>query len=187
MATLEQDLSLLTLEEEEVDEGTEIQELEEIVGDEGFALCAIGKILTNKPINFVMFQNRIADIWRPYKGIQISKLEEDRILFRFFHELDLRWVLENSPWTYESCLIVMAEIQQGQVPMQISLVSTEFWVQGYKMPSSYCTAAVGRVVGDHVGKFVAMDEEHKFTLAEPYMRVRVQLDTRTPLKREKKD
>ncbi|CAN0885531.1 Uncharacterized protein At4g02000 [Linum grandiflorum] len=133
-----------------------------------------------------MFRNRIADLWRPYRGIKIEELEEGRILFRFFHEIDLRWVMENSPWTYESCLIVMAAILPGQTPAQIPLNMADFWVQGYKMPNSYCTTAVGRVVGDHVGNFVSMDEEHKFTPEEPYMRLRARMDVSKPLKKEKK-
>ncbi|CAN0920097.1 hypothetical protein LINGRAHAP2_LOCUS31837 [Linum grandiflorum] len=41
----------------------------------------------------------MADIWRPYRGIIIEELEGKLILFCFYHALDLRWVLENGPWT----------------------------------------------------------------------------------------
>ncbi|CAN0893228.1 hypothetical protein LINGRAHAP2_LOCUS18034 [Linum grandiflorum] len=63
----------------------------------------------------------MADLWRAYSGMQIEELGERLILFRFYHVLDMQWVLENRPWTYESCLVNMKEIRQGETPDQVSL------------------------------------------------------------------
>ncbi|CAN0875062.1 hypothetical protein LINGRAHAP2_LOCUS10613 [Linum grandiflorum] len=104
----------------------------------------------------------MADLWRPFRGIKIEELEERLILFCFYHPLDLRWVLDNRLWTYESCL----------TPDQVPLDKADFWLQVYDLPQSYCTLAVGKVVEDHVGGFIAIDDKHRFTKEEPFMRFR---------------
>ncbi|CAN0916159.1 Uncharacterized protein At4g02000 [Linum grandiflorum] len=128
----------------------------------------------------------MADLWRPYRGIQIEEVDGQRILFRFFHVLDLRWVIDNGAWTFDSWLVVMTEIKPAEIPTQVPLFEANFWVQGHSMPASYCTEAVGQVIGNHVGSFVGLDKEHKFSRDEPYIRLRARLDVRRPLKKEKK-
>ncbi|CAN0846301.1 hypothetical protein LINGRAHAP2_LOCUS4382 [Linum grandiflorum] len=85
-------------------------------------------VVTDKVYNFTMFKKRMANLWRLYRGIRIAELDERLILFRFYHELDLRWVLDNGPWTFESCLVSMGEIWRGQRPDRVPLNTAEFWV-----------------------------------------------------------
>ncbi|CAN1760293.1 hypothetical protein LINPERHAP1_LOCUS7477 [Linum perenne] len=59
-----------------------------------FDLCLVGSLLTNRPFNFNVFKNRMASIWQPARGVQIQDLGEKLILFSFFHQKDLRWVVE---------------------------------------------------------------------------------------------
>ncbi|CAN0916180.1 hypothetical protein LINGRAHAP2_LOCUS29575 [Linum grandiflorum] len=110
-------------------------------------LCVVGEVCTNNEVNFERFRNRMADLWRPFRGMRIEELEDHRILFRFFHTLDLRWVNDNGPWTYDSFLIVMTELGSGMLPMEVPLQEADFWVQGHAMPASFCIEAVGRVIG----------------------------------------
>ncbi|CAN0884353.1 hypothetical protein LINGRAHAP2_LOCUS14811, partial [Linum grandiflorum] len=112
--------------------------------------------------------------------------KNDAYCFVFFHILDLRWVLDNGPWTYNSWLVVMAEIKNGQLPTQVPLTESEFWIQGHDLPASFCTEAVGKVIANHAGQFVSMDVDHKFTMEEPFIRLRVRLDGWRPLRKEKK-
>ncbi|CAN0825910.1 hypothetical protein LINGRAHAP2_LOCUS534 [Linum grandiflorum] len=161
MADIEQDLGLLSLEGDEGDGGTEIPELDALEEEDTYELCVVGEICTDKEVNFELFRNHMADLRRPFRGMRIEELEDHRILFRFFHMLDLRWVIDNGPWTYDSWLVAMKEIDHGVFPMEVSLHEAEFWVQGHALPASFCTEAVGRVIGDHVVSFVAFDGDHR--------------------------
>ncbi|CAN1812711.1 hypothetical protein LINPERHAP1_LOCUS26616 [Linum perenne] len=39
-------------------------------------------------------KNRMATVWQPGRGLQVQDLGDGLILFRFFHENDLRWIAD---------------------------------------------------------------------------------------------
>ena len=41
-------------------------------------------------------------------------------------------------------------------------------------------------MGDHVGDFIRIDDDHKYTKEEPYMRLRAVVDVRRSIRKEKK-
>ena len=61
-----------------------------------------------------------------------------------------------------------------------------FWIQVHELPSDYFLEAVGKVLGDYAGRFVAYDQTNDEREGEGhYMRIRVQLDTRKSLRQGK--
>ncbi|CAN1812710.1 hypothetical protein LINPERHAP1_LOCUS26616 [Linum perenne] len=56
--------------------------------------CLVGFFLTNKSYNFNVMKNRMATVWQPGRGLQVQDLGDGLILFRFFHENDLRWIAD---------------------------------------------------------------------------------------------
>ena len=74
------------------------EENEELLLDEGSAiiydLCLVGRFLTDRNINFIAMKNRQAGLWRLGKGTRIKDLEPNLLLFQFYHEIDLRRVVE---------------------------------------------------------------------------------------------
>ena len=59
-----------------------------------FLYCLVGRFLMDKVINFSAMKNIMAALWRPGKGICIKDLSPTLFLFQFFHEIDIRRVLE---------------------------------------------------------------------------------------------
>ena len=89
----------LQLDEEE--EGGLIVAGEEI-GDPGdirldSKFCLVGRFLTDKVVNFIAMKNTMASLWRPGRGVCIKDLSPTLFLFQFFHEIDVRRVLESGP------------------------------------------------------------------------------------------
>lgn len=62
--------------------------------------CLVGKFLTESTIDFQAMQHKMASLWRPGRGMYVKQLEPDRFLFQFYHELDIKRVIEGSPWTF---------------------------------------------------------------------------------------
>ena len=56
---------------------------------EKFDLC-VGRFLTDRTINFMAMRNRLANIWRPGKGVNIKELGNGYYLFQFYHIVDLK-------------------------------------------------------------------------------------------------
>ncbi|CAN1824918.1 hypothetical protein LINPERHAP1_LOCUS30951 [Linum perenne] len=188
-ATMDQELAALRL--LAVDD--EVLELAvDEVGEERWLYehCLVGILLSRKQYNFNVFKSRMASVWQPGRGVQIQEITsnpEDRLLlFRFFHVKDIKWVVENGPWTFDGHLLVTHELRKGEHPADVELKTTDMWVQVHNLHSGFFSSAVAKALGNFVGSFIAFDEKSMMMSAEMVMRVRVRLDIREPIKKEKK-
>ena len=75
------------------EEGLVIEDVDLDVQTEDFRWCLVGRILTDKVVNFGAMKNTLASLWRPVKGVSIKELEltdvpeAPQYLFQFFHEV----------------------------------------------------------------------------------------------------
>ncbi|MFQ6641486.1 hypothetical protein Gotur_015953 [Gossypium turneri] len=83
--------------------------------------------------------------------------------------MDMNRVLKGSPWTFNNHLLVLYKLELGEDPLQIPLVLTPFWVQIYNIPTGLFSDILAVQLGNR-----------------NFMRIRVQIDIRRPLKRRKK-
>ncbi|XP_073271467.1 uncharacterized protein [Primulina huaijiensis] len=119
--------------------------------------CLVGRFLQTKHIHFQSMQNRMAEIWRPVKGVFVREIGDQRYLFHFFHEFDMEWALEGGPWTYDNQLLILKHLKQGDVPTQVDLYTIPFWIQIYELPVGYISEAIGKQLGDFAGRFITYD------------------------------
>lgn len=177
-----EDLSL----SKEEDEGFILDDSSFSEGDSEVRLCLVGRFLTDRPINFSAMKNRMAGIWRPGKGICIKEIDSNLYLFQFFHAVDLNRVLSGGPWSFDNHLLIIHKMKTGDIPMHVPLFFVDFWVQVYNLPIGFMSENVGRLLGNFVGKFIEYDANNNSSIWRTYMRLRVNLDVRQPLKRFKK-
>lgn len=55
----------------------------------------IRKLLTEKPIKFNFMKDTLAATWRPGKGMIVREVTTNLFLFHFFHEVDMKRILED--------------------------------------------------------------------------------------------
>ncbi|CAN1761820.1 hypothetical protein LINPERHAP1_LOCUS8065 [Linum perenne] len=94
--------------------------------------------------------------------------------------------MELGPWTFDRSLLILKELTANEDPKTTELYHAEFWVQIYQLPAGLFSTTVGKALGDFIGDFVAYDDKNVWSFRDPYMRIRVRLDVRKPLKRGKK-
>lgn len=171
------------------DMNIENEENEELVLDEGmeeegnrFAMCLVGCFLTKKNINIRAMRTKLADLWKPAIGININDLKPGTFLFQFYHTDDMKWVLNNGSWTFDSAVLVMNVIKAGEDPVKVTLNEVEFWIQIYDLPVGYMTEMMGKQLGNFFGTFVHYDAKNNSILWREYMRLRIKIDVRKPLK-----
>ncbi|CAN0872061.1 hypothetical protein LINGRAHAP2_LOCUS10020 [Linum grandiflorum] len=129
----------------------------------------------------------MASLWQPCMGMAVEELGNLLLLFRFYHNLNLRWVLDNGPWLFDRYLLVFRELNLGIDPTTTPMHLADFWLQIHKLKPSFFTETVGRGLGNFVGTFVRYDEEQNvYRSSSSYLRVRVTLDTTKPLPSGKK-
>ncbi|XP_052292008.1 uncharacterized protein At4g02000-like [Citrus sinensis] len=171
----EEDVGGLIITGEDVEDGKD--------GRIDFRYCLVGRFLTDKVINFPAMKNTMAALWRPGKGICIKDLSPTLFLFQFFHEIDIRRVLESGSWTFDQHILLVKRLGELEQPHAVPLYYTSFWIQIYNLPISFLSEKVLRNIGDYIGEFQASDENNLMGVWRNYMRIRVSIDVRKPLKR----
>nr|DAD38903.1 TPA_asm: hypothetical protein HUJ06_013225 [Nelumbo nucifera] len=136
-------------------------------------MCLVGRFLTDKSINFNVMKHQMASIWHPGKGVCIKDISDQRFLFQFFHSVDLKRDLEGGAWTYDNHVLFLHHLKPGEIPNQIPLFHVDYWVQVYDLPVGFMS-------------FVEYDDNNNSGLWRNFMRIKVRLDVRNPLKRWKK-
>ncbi|MBA0605292.1 hypothetical protein Godav_017881 [Gossypium davidsonii] len=179
---MENDLANLAL----TDEEKEAFEENEAVVDQNLHLCLVGRCLTDSIVHFPSLCNTMVDLWHPIRGICISDLGDRRLLFQFFHEVDIQRVLAGTPWFFNNHLLLLHRIQPAENPSLVLLKFTEFWIQVHDLPPGLMSEPMARQFGDFLGKFLEYDLSDRFGNSYSLMRIRVQLNVTHPLKRRKK-
>ncbi|MBA0790797.1 hypothetical protein Gohar_015422 [Gossypium harknessii] len=145
----------------------------------------VGCFLTASIINFSAMKSTLANLWHPVCGVQIRDLGEKRYLFKFFHYMDMERVLKGLPWTFNNHLLILCKLERGEDPMKIPLVFVPFWVQIHDVPVGLFSKNFAKQLGNFVGVFLEYDASNLGKENRNYMRIRVQIDVRNPLKRKK--
>lgn len=173
--------------------GIEDEENSELVFDEEaedqsnkFETCLVGRFLTEKGLNFRVMKSKIADIWRPARGMTVKDLKPGLFLFQFYHIDDMEWVLNGGPWSFDNAMLVLSKINVGEDPLEVPLFSLQFWIQLFGVPSGLMTEAAGKQLGNFFGSFIAYDPNNNTSIWRECMRIKISIDVRQPLKRKKK-
>ncbi|KAH1122442.1 hypothetical protein J1N35_005602 [Gossypium stocksii] len=151
-----------------------------------FDFCLVGRVLTESVVNFGALKNTLAYLWHPLRGVSITEMENKRILFRFYCEVDLQRVLDGLPWFFNHHLIIFHRLEGGEDPNLVPLWHTLFWVHVHNLPVDLTSEGTARQLGDFVGKFLKYDTSLIAKGVGSYIHIRVILDVRLPLKRKKR-
>ncbi|KAG8479241.1 hypothetical protein CXB51_029714 [Gossypium anomalum] len=151
-----------------------------------YRLCLVGCFLTASVVHFPAMRNTLENIWHLLKGVQISDLGEKRYLFKFFNELDISRVISRALWTFNNHMLIFHRIKKNEDPMSMPLVFSDWWVQVHDLPSGSFKDSMAIQFGNFLGRFLEYDTKQVVNGFKNYMRIRVQIDVRKPLKRKKK-
>ncbi|MBA0742166.1 hypothetical protein Gogos_015250 [Gossypium gossypioides] len=158
---METELAGLTLNEEE--EAVLQIQLEPNTEREARDFRLVGCFLTASIIHFPTMKSTMANLWHPVRGVQIRDLGEKRFLFQFFHVMDMDRVLKESPWTFNNHLLF------------------------HDVPTGFFSENLAMQLGNFIGKFMDYDRSNLGKENQNFMRIRVQIDIRRPLKRKKQE
>lgn len=114
--------------EDDTDDGFEFPELGKDQQTSGYELCLVGTFVTDKSFNFVVMKHRMTSLWWLGRGVYIKDLGSKLILFRFKHLIDLRFVVDNGPRTFDNHLLLLHKLQPGEEPTEVPLHMADFWV-----------------------------------------------------------
>ncbi|KAM6580909.1 hypothetical protein CsatA_004683 [Cannabis sativa] len=182
---LEDQWASLELEEEdEVGLVASRVEQEELVIDTRW--CLVGKLLSGRVSDFDAFQNMMAFLWQPGKGMYVKELNSNLFLFQFYHEIDVERVITGSPWTFNKKQLILHRLKEGENPRSVNLHFLDLWVHIYDLEHGFQSLKVVTDIGNLMGKFVESDINNFSGVWREYMRVRVTIDVDKPMRRRMK-
>lgn len=187
MSNITRAMNDITLEEEE-DGGLAVDGLESTEHIEPFTgfnakVCLVGKFIAEGPLDFPTMQQTLAALWKPGKGVYIKELEENLFIFQFYHEIDIKRVIDGSPWSFNRKALIIARMQEGENPHCVLLNTIDLWVQVHDLKPGFMSEAILKEVGKYIGGFVESCSRNFVGGWKEYLRVRVKVDLSKPIKR----
>ncbi|MBA0661507.1 hypothetical protein Goklo_005795, partial [Gossypium klotzschianum] len=82
-------------------------------------------------------------------------------------------VVNGAPWTFNNHLLVFHHLKQGEDPLEVDLLFTEFWIQIHNLPPRMFTIIIAKQFGDFIGTFVDYDVKAIATGLRNYMQIRI--------------
>jgi 14-3-3 protein epsilon len=148
--------------------------------------CLVGRFLCDKTIHFNSMKVRMAEIWKPVKGVTIKEATTGKFLFHFAHPLDMEAVLNGGPWTFDNNMLILERVQIGMQIENIALNHVNMWVQVHDLPMGFMKEKVGTKLANYIGVLLEYDKNNNLSFWRQYMRIRVKIDVRMPLKKDAK-
>ncbi|KAF4353325.1 hypothetical protein G4B88_015279 [Cannabis sativa] len=71
----------------------------------------------------------MASLFHPIKCMYVKELEHNRYIFQFYHDLDLKRVIDGSTWIFNKTQFVFAKLVPGVDPRAMIINHLDMWVQ----------------------------------------------------------
>lgn len=78
-------------------------------------------------------QHTLASLWNSGWGVHIKEIGTNMYVIQFFHEINLKRVIEGSPWSFNRKALIIDRMKEGEVPRGVKLNSIDLWVQIYDL------------------------------------------------------
>lgn len=119
--------------------------------DFNIQLCLVGKFIIEGVVDFPSMQQTMAALSRPGKGVYIKDIDINLYLFQFYHTLNLKRVIDGSPWSFNQKALVIARLKEGYIPRSVQLNRLDLCVQIHELRTCFMS---NQEVGNYVGTFV---------------------------------
>lgn len=176
---------------EEEDEGGLALEVEQTLDNDQEStfnanLCVVARFISEGRVDFQAMQQTLAALWKPGMGVYIKELEVNLFLFQFYHEVDIKRVMDGCPWSFNRRALIMARMKEGDNPRNVDLNTMDLWVQIYDLKAGFMTERIIKEVGNYIGTFVSSCPSNFVGVWRDFLRVRVTVNVTKSLKRRMK-
>ncbi|KAK3183281.1 hypothetical protein Dsin_030567 [Dipteronia sinensis] len=115
--------------------------------------------------------------------VNIESVSWNTFTFHFSDMLDLIRVIAGGPWSFDNALIAMERPAGKGTIDSLSFSLADFWIQIHQIPLLCMTREIGCFLGGLIGQVLDVDGGASGECVGKFMRVRVRIDIKKPLKR----
>ncbi|KAL0405584.1 UNVERIFIED_CONTAM: hypothetical protein Slati_3872300, partial [Sesamum latifolium] len=169
---------------EEDDDDIVLPELVWVSAKNDNKLTLIGRILTHRSVNFEALRSTLSNIIRPNRGMTISRINDERLGFKFNHKVDMQHALDGGPWTFDRNLLILQPMEDTDDPGGINLDWCPFVVHIHDIPINLRTDQVFISVGNKICQYVEVLSKEGNLTWNSSVRVRININVNKALKQQ---
>lgn len=143
------------------------------------ALTLVGRIISDRILNFKAVKSILNASWNLGLNVQIVSLEPNKISCNFNKEADRDRILNASPWAIKGHILVLQHWSPSVTISELDFSHSPFWVQIHNIPPNRQNLENAKRLGAFIGTFVDFDDRHPVTT---FLRIRATINTAHPLK-----
>ena len=150
---------------------------------EEHSLSVIGKFLTVRPFNQRAAKDLLRSVWKMGNDLKMVDVGGGLIQFKFAMESQLRWVMNNGPWSFDDHLLVLRRWEKGMTARSVSFPVLPIWVQVWGLPFDLINEEAGQDIGSSLGHVVEVDSKAIASDQARFLRIRIEIPLTKPLRR----
>lgn len=132
--------------------------------------------LFGKNISYKGLSDRLQELWRLQKGMELTDLDDNYFMVRFYERGDYIHVLEGGPWTIMGHYLTISKWQPYLNPSESKIENTLVWLRLPGLPVEFFNKELLMEIGSVVGRPVKVDDYTISGTRGKYARVCVELD-----------
>ena len=122
-------------------------------------------------------------VWKMGLDLRIVDVGDGLFQFKFTLESQLKWVLNNGPWSFDNHPLVLRQWERGMTAASVTFQTLPIWIQIWGLPFDLLTEETGRDIGNGIGKVVEIDATAFTTDQARFIRIRLEVPLDKPIRR----
>ncbi|KAK4258624.1 hypothetical protein QN277_005055 [Acacia crassicarpa] len=120
----------------------------------------VGKILTQKNLNYPTVIAMITKAWQVKDGVEILDMDQNNLvfLFRFNSNEDFIRVLKGRPWNILGFLLNLQVWEDDMTLQDVNFDTAPFWLQFHNLPVDAFDSCNAKTLGDGAGEAVMLED-----------------------------
>ncbi|KAL0007913.1 hypothetical protein SO802_009415 [Lithocarpus litseifolius] len=146
------------------------------------SLSLLGRFLTTRLYNQSAAKSLLRSVWKMGADLKIVDVGDGLFQFKFALEIQLKWVIQNGPWSFENHPLVLRRWEKGMTARTVTFNSIPLWVQVWGLPFDLIFDEATRDIGGGLGSIVEIDNKAFSSEQARFVRVRVKIPPDKPLR-----
>ncbi|KAM0827328.1 hypothetical protein ACQ4PT_068268 [Festuca glaucescens] len=142
----------------------------------------VGKLMSEKLAAAEYLKRALGGIWCPMNGTTCKELGDNRFMFTFSQASGKSKALHEGPWMFNHELLVLVDYDPRKTLDEYQFNKVPCWIRVMQMPFGLMNRDTAEAIGAEFGGLLDAETEEDGTAAGKFLRIKVTLDIRVPLR-----